>query len=89
VRVEQCTDPDAQLLIGDDEELILEVWSATAGELQEIARRVNAYDGLVELLRELAECGGSETNVASAEVLAARVRAAAVAMLHQLKENES
>lgn len=44
---------DATLLIAADQELILETWSATGPEIDEIVKRVNAYDGLVELLRSV------------------------------------
>ena len=39
-----------------------------------IVRAVNAHDDLVAALRELQQCDGSPDNVASAEILASRVR---------------
>lgn len=73
-------------LLDDHDNLILEAAYTTKAELDEIIRRVNAYDDLVELLRDYALCDGRISNVADAGILAGRVSAAAIAKLKELGE---
>jgi hypothetical protein len=44
--------PRYELLVGADHETIAECWSSTKAELQEIVKRVNAYDQLVQIAKD-------------------------------------